>query len=222
MSFANKVIRFCENLKSPQKLPGGVEVLNPSIDLEIKNIVKEFYLKYYNDNHSRIYLFGINPGRFGGGLTGIPFTDPVALEEFCGIKNSLDKKRELSSKFIYRLIDKYGGAKKFYSKIFVTALYPLALLKQGKNYNYYDNAKLYSILKPQIISLLKEQISFGAKNNFAISLGRKNAKYLIEINSSLNFFKQIKVLDHPRYIMQYRLKSLNYYVDTYLQELSNK
>ena len=219
MSFADKVIRFYRNPKESQQLPNEVGILNPYKNRATQKIVKEFYQKYYSDEKPRIYMFGINPGRFGGGLTGIPFTDPVALERFCGIKNNLDKKRELSSKFIYQLINKFWSVKKFYSKIFITAIFPFALVKDGKNHNYYDSAELYSKLKPQIISHLKQQLSFGAKRDFAISLGRKNARYLNEINSEFNFFKQIKVLDHPRYIMQYKLKLVDVFIANYMTAL---
>jgi len=34
----------------------------------------KFYKKYYNDNNPRFLILGINPGRFGAGVTGIPFT----------------------------------------------------------------------------------------------------------------------------------------------------
>ena len=49
----------------------------------------------------RHLLLGINPGRFGGGVTGIPFTDPIRLQNVCGIENNFEKKQELSSVFIY-------------------------------------------------------------------------------------------------------------------------
>jgi len=103
-------------------------------------------------------------------LTGISFTDPVALREECGIENNLGDRQELSSKFIYRMIKEYGGVKKFYSKIFITAMYPLAIIKDGKNYNYYDSLKLYESLKTQINSAIKEQIKFGTDRRFAVCL----------------------------------------------------
>jgi len=118
------------------------------------------------------------------------------------------------------MIKEYGGVKKFYSKIFITALYPLAIIKDGKNYNYYDSLKLYKSLKTQIALAIKEQIRFGAEKRFAVCLGKKNAKYFNEINKEHNFFEEIRVLDHPRYIMQYRLKKVNNYVAAYINALS--
>jgi hypothetical protein len=194
-----------------------VETLNPYKNEEVKAVTLSYYKKYFNDNNNRVFVFGINPGRFGGGITGISFTDPVALENFCGIKNNFGKKRELSSTFIYNFISSYGGVNKFYSKYFLSALFPLALLKDGLNCNYYDGKELYKIIKPLIIESLESQIGFGADNAFAICLGKRNSKYLSEINKECNFFNKIITLDHPRYIMQYKLKSLDIYLNKYLE-----
>ncbi len=41
----------------------------------------------------RYLILGINPGRFGGGITGIPFTDPIRLQNICGIENDFQKNK---------------------------------------------------------------------------------------------------------------------------------
>ena len=217
--FSKKAIQFYKSLQIPQNLPNQVTVMNPYDSTVTFSLVEKFFLKFYNDDNKRTFIVGINPGRFGGGVTGVAFTDPVNLEEKCGIKNDLDKKQELSSRFVYKLIDEFGGAKKFYSKFFISAIYPLALIKDGKNYNYYDSQKVYKALKPQIIKTLQEQIEFGANDKVAISFGKKNAEYLKEINSELNFFEEIIEFDHPRFIMQYRLKNLEHYLEEYVKIL---
>ena len=121
MSFAEKTIKYFTDLKPKKFKFGDVELINPYANAEVKNVVKLFYKKFYNDNHKRIFALGINPGRFGGGLTGISFTDPVALRENCGIENDLGDRKELSSKFIYTVIENFGGAQKFFSNVFLTA-----------------------------------------------------------------------------------------------------
>ncbi len=218
-TFADKAIKYFTGLKIPGKIPKNIGILNPYETEEVKKAVKLFFHNYFVDNEKRIFVFGINPGRFGGGLTGISFTDPVALREECGIENELGDRMELSSKFIYEMINQYGGVKNFYSKIFISALYPLAIIKDGKNYNYYDSLKLYESLKIQIASAINEQLKFGADRRFAICLGKKNAKYFKEINKEYNFFEEIRVLDHPRYIMQYRLKRINHYINQYISTI---
>jgi hypothetical protein len=219
-TFAEKAIKYFLSLKTPANLPENIVAINPHKESEVKTAVKHFFKNYFNDSKNRLFVFGINPGRFGGGLTGIAFTDPVALSEVCGIKNNLGTRRELSSKFVYNLIDEFGGAQKFFGQIYLTALYPLAILRDGKNYNYYDRPALYRALKKHIECSIKEQLRFGARNDIAISLGKKNAKYLEEINDEYKFFKEIIVLDHPRYIMQYKLQHMDKYLKDYLSAMS--
>ncbi|MDO8550987.1 MAG: DUF4918 family protein [Ignavibacteria bacterium] len=218
-TFSQKVINFFTNLKSPQDLPGNIKVLNPYKDEEVKKIVNDFYNHFFSDNNERVFILGINPGRFGGGVTGIPFTDPIVLEEYCGIKNSLNKKAELSSKFVYSFINEFGGVKKFYSQFFISAIYPLALLSDGKNYNYYDSKELYQHLKPYLISSLHKQINFGARKDIVICLGKKNFSYLNQLNKEINYFENITTLEHPRFIMQYRLKKKDQYIQKYIDTL---
>jgi len=218
-TFAEKGYKYFTGLNKPNKLPGSINLMNPYINEDVRVIMNQFYKKYFDDRRQRIFIMGINPGRFGGGLTGISFTDPIALKEDCGIDNNLGKQKELSSKFIYKFINTYGGAVKFYSKYFITALYPLAIIKDGKNFNYYDTTSLYKVLKPRIVESLREQVKFGAKREFAVCLGKKNAKYLNEINDEYGFFEEIRILDHPRYIMQYRLKRVDDYIDQYISAL---
>jgi hypothetical protein len=212
ITFGQKAIKYFTTLKSPTALPVSIEVMNPYKSKEVKKIIGNFYSKYFNDTNERVYILGINPGRFGGGLTGIAFTDPVALEEHCGIKNNFDKRAELSSRFVYSFIKEYGGVKKFYSKFFISAIYPLALISNGKNYNYYDSESIYKKLKPSLVNSLKMQTSFGARKDVVICLGKKNEKYLKGLNDELGLWNKIITLEHPRYIMQYKLKGVDYYI----------
>ncbi len=221
-TFADNALNFFLNLSSTPLLPKNISIMNPYKVDAVSNFVISFYKKYFNDNNMRTLVLGINPGRFGGGITGVSFTDPVALEKFCGIKNNFEKKREISSEFVYRFIGKYGGAEMFYSKFFISALFPLALIKDGLNYNYYDDKKLFNLLKPVIVDNVKAHIGFGSKRECVICLGRKNYNFLKEINDENNFFRKIIVLDHPRYIMQYKRKSIDKYLNEYLSAFNNK
>jgi hypothetical protein len=111
----------------------------------------------------------------------------------------------------------FGGPVKFYSEYFLTALFPLALIKNKINYNYYDDPAVYKKLKPFIIKTIREQIDFGADNKRAISLGKKNFLFLKEINNQINFFNEIIYLDHPRFIMQYKRRFINDYIEKYIR-----
>ena len=81
MTFSDKAIRFNQLLQYWGKpLPAGIRVMNPFKEsLQAVHIAKTFYQKYYDDQQPRHLILGINPGRFGAGLTGIPFTDPKRL-----------------------------------------------------------------------------------------------------------------------------------------------
>lgn len=91
-----------------------LDILNPF--KEDKNVIKLsslFYERYYSDKNIRYLILGINPGRFGAGITGIPFTNPKKLIEKCGIQFKGKIKYEPLSDFIYEVIDKFSGAEKF-------------------------------------------------------------------------------------------------------------
>jgi hypothetical protein len=219
MTFAERATKYFFHLTPPENLPGNISFINPYKSKEVKRIVKAFYGQYYADKKKRLFVIGINPGRFGGGLTGISFTDPVALREKCRIENKLGKRKELSSTFIYGIIDRLGGVNTFFSKIFLSALYPIALTKNGKNFNYYDEKEIFLSLKDEIVSCVSKQIGFGARKDKAVILGKKNAGFFSPINEEYRFFDNIIVLDHPRYIMQYKLKSIESYYDKYMLAL---
>jgi len=220
MTFAKKVIDFYKNIEVPSNLPEGVGVLQPFNESEVTSIVNEFYNKYYKDNKDRTFLIGINPGRFGGGATGIPFTDPIRLKEVIGIDNSFDQKAELSSKFIYQMIERLGGPEPFYRNFYFTSVSPLGFVKDGKNLNYYDIKELQQGLEQYIVDHLMDQIAFGSRP-IAYSLGKgQNIKYLKWLNKKYELFEDIRPLPHPRWVMQYRLKRLDEFIEEYFKALS--
>jgi len=111
--YADNIINFYKTIRPPSSLPKGIDVLYPQKQKEVIALVEQFYKKYYSDNNQRTLLFGINPGRFGAGVTGINFTAPKQLKENCGIGHSLKMHSELSAEFIYEAIETYGGVEKF-------------------------------------------------------------------------------------------------------------
>jgi len=219
--FAAKVLRFFGSLKLTTSLPRGVQVLNPYEDPVAFQLCQIFYHQYYPDAKPRTMIIGINPGRFGGGITGIPFTDPIKLESVCGIKNDLQKKQELSSDFVYKMIAAFGGAPHFYNKFYFTSVSPLGFTKEGKNLNYYDDRKLTERLTPFMLECMRIQLSFGFDTKVAYCLGEgDNYKFLSKFNEQHMFFEKIVPLAHPRFIMQYKRRSLNQYIDKYLTALN--
>ena len=110
MTCADKVIQFNEQLDFDGKLPDGIRIMNPfKENPQVIRIMEQFYKKYYDDNNQRRLILGINPGRFGGGVTGIPFTDSKRLKSVCKIDYEGKETHEPSSVFVYEMIDAFGG-----------------------------------------------------------------------------------------------------------------
>ncbi|MCB2213519.1 DUF4918 family protein [bacterium] len=218
-TFAEQILQFYETLNPPD-VPASAGVLDPYSTPEVQRVMRQFFTRYFNDIHTRIFLIGINPGRFGSGITGIGFTDPLALSEDCGIKHTLGTGTELSARFVYQLIRRMGGPESFYRHVYITALSPYGFVRNGKNLNFYDDPDLESAVTPFIEATLREQISFGAKPRAIIVGTGKNFKRAQAINQRLGLFDELVPLAHPRYIMQYKRKQLDAYLDEYVSTLS--
>lgn len=215
-SFGRRALGFHERLEIPGNLPAGIEALNPYGSTEVRELAAEFFHRYFSDNNPRTFVFGINPGRFGGGLTGVAFTDPVALESFCGIRNDLEKRREISSEFIYAFIQHWGGPTKFYSDFFLTAVSAIGFTRDGVNCNYYDDPMLLAAVKPFIVRAMNAQLSIGARRGAAILLGSgRNREVFDDLNEEHGFFRRLYTLEHPRFIMQYRRRRMTHYLQKY-------
>lgn len=222
MTFGEKVTQYYFKLRPDFRLPSGTGLLNPFVETDTRKVFADFNRKFYGDHSPRIFVFGINPGRFGAGVTGISFTDPVRLENNCGIPNSFQKKAELSSLFIYDVIAAYGGVEKFYRNFYVTALCPLGFVKDGKNLNYYDDKKLAAAVSGFIRDSVKRQTSFGMRGSTCICLGEgKNYEYFSRMNEDTKVFDEIIPLPHPRWIMQYRRKTAGDFVARYVNVLKS-
>lgn len=197
--------------------------MNPFANKETMKICEQFYKKYYSDTHKRSMIIGINPGRFGGGVTGIPFTDPIRLEEVCGIENNWPRKQELSSLYMYDMINAYGGPEKFYNKFYITAVSPLGFTSGNKNLNYYDDRKLQNNIEEFVITSMKQQLLFGIERNILFCLGEgKNFAYISKLNTKYKFFKKVIPLSHPRFIMQYKLKKKDEYIAGYIERFKEE
>ena len=223
--FAEAVIQFFKGLEYKGSLPYGISVMNPFLDNpEIIPVVSQFYHKFYNDCNQRYLILGINPGRFGAGVTGIPFTDSKRLSERCGLSIPGLNTFETSSVYVYEMIDAFGGVEKFYNKFFISAVCPLgftAISSKGKsvNYNYYDDRKLTEAVMDFIINSLTKQLEFGIERDSCFCLGTgKNFKFLVQLNNELKLFDRIVPLEHPRYIMQYKTKQKHSYINSYIEE----
>lgn len=234
-TFGTRLAAFYEqlalNLALNVELPSGIHAMNPYTNPETMRCVRQFCEKYFNDDAKRISIWGINPGRFGGGVTGLSFTDPVILRDVCGIETHLGAHKELSAEYVWGVVQKYQeksgvastqGAESFFGRFFLTALCPLGFTKaQGAggvvNYNFYDDKELYKAVLPFMTATMQQQCALGLHSSVAICFGTGKLLQAFErINAEHHFFERILPLEHPRFIMQYRRKQLHSYEEKYL------
>lgn len=211
---------FYSSLHFENSLPEGVEIMNPYRKEEVRRVVSSFFSSFYSDSEPRNYCIGINPGRFGAGITGICFTDPVHLKEKCGIEHQLSGKTEVSSRFIYAAAEYCGGVNSFFSNVYLTAVCPLGFVRDGVNLNYYDIPELPGKIEEFVIESMRRQLGILPAREVAYSLGKgKNIKYLKQWNKRYGFFNQVEALPHPRWVMQYNYKNRELYMDQYRKAL---
>ena len=226
---SEKLIHFYQSLRPPKNLPKDIGILFPQKDPQVIELIKKFFEKYFNDTKPRGLMLGINPGRYGAGITGVNFTAPKQLKEICGIDHHLDLRSELSAEFIYDMIHEYGGVKKFYQDWFIGSVCPLGFTASpnaseggayGKNVNYYDDKELLNAVTPFIIDCINKQIAIGFNTEKCICIGgEKNFKFLSVLNNEYRWFKEIVPLPHPRFILQYRRKQKDQYIHQYLSAM---
>jgi hypothetical protein len=224
-TFADKVIEFNKKLNYSGALPEDFQVLNPYLDNpETMIVMQKFYYKYYNDSNRRKFIIGINPSRHGAGVTGVPFTDTKHLENVCGIKMESAYTHEISSVFMYDMIAEYGGVEEFYKNIYINSPFPLAIVRKSKkgwlNANYYDDKALFNDVKDFMIDSLKKHINLNLITSEVFILGKKNADFISKLNQEANLFEKMTVLEHPRYIQQYKSKEKQLYIDKYILALN--
>jgi hypothetical protein len=218
-TIAQQLIQFYGQLEAPA-VPKDIQVLHPQPGHQVMETVKKFFEKFYNDNNPRRLMLGINPGRFGAGITGVNFTAPKQLRENCGIDHPWGNGTELSAEFIYEMITAYGGPASFYGTHFIGAVSPLGYIKAGKNINYYDDKLLQQAVAPFIVDTLQQQVNIGFDRTICFCIGgEKNYRFLSALNEKHKFFQQIIPLAHPRFIMQYRRKRKKEFIEEWLSAL---
>jgi hypothetical protein len=226
-TFADRVIAFNRNLEFKGELPTGIRIMNPfQEDNTILPVSSAFYRKYYDDHLPRHLILGINPGRFGGGVTGVPFTDPKRLKQECQLPYFGKETHEPSSVFVYEVISAFGGPEAFYQRFYINSVCPLGFTKvneQGKevNYNYYDSKDLTAAVGAFVVESIRRQIALGIKTDVCFCFGTgQNEKFLRGLNDKHGFFGKVKALEHPRFVMQYKSRFRQDYILKYLEAFS--
>ena len=73
---------------------------------------------------------------------------------------------------------------------------------------------MFEALKPFMIQSMQKHISLGTSEVYI--LGKKNANFLHKLNNEAKLFDKSIVLEHPRYIQQYKSKDKQAYIDKYI------
>jgi len=223
VTFGQRIERFLLGLQFDVALPPGFEVMQPYSLPEVRTNVHQMCRRYYTDTpNPRLPIWGINPGRLGGGITGLSFTDPYALHHLLGIGAETTMRREPSATFIQMVIEAYGGPENFYRDTFLSAMSPLGFIKEGNNINFYDDPVLCKAITPFILKCLTEQHSSGLRHDVCIVLGSGKLRTYVEREVvPVLKYSQVVYLDHPRYIMQYRRTLAHDYVDRYVSAIQS-
>ena len=69
-----RILNYLKHLEPPIDIilpEKNIQWLCPLKNTQTYRCIEQFYSKYYSDNNKRILILGINPGRFGSGITGI-------------------------------------------------------------------------------------------------------------------------------------------------------
>lgn len=218
MVFGQHIEQFLTSLTLDVQLPNGFEVMQPYADPTVQFNIHAMCSRYYVDTPTpRLPIWGINPGRLGGGITGLSFTDPYALYHLLGIGPETSVRREPSATFIQMVIEAYGGATEFYRDVFLSAISPLGFIKDGNNINFYDDPGLAKAIVPFAVDCVRKQTAAGLRSDACIVLGSGKLKTFVEREIvPVVGYTQVVYLDHPRFVMQYRRKAALQYVDQYV------
>lgn len=181
-----------------------------------------FYQKYYADKQGRHFIFGINPGRFGAGLTGVPFTDPLRLETECGIENKLPKSGALFPDFCLAIYSWLWWNSDFCPIFLHHFAIALGLCAQWREYPRLlrrpatcpQRRAVYCVEPADATAISPLEI-----RPFA-SVKARIMPILKKLNEREGFFREI-IRPHPRWIMQYRRKRVEEFVERYVGVLQS-
>ncbi len=188
-------------------------------DDRFESILPNFCRRYYGKDADRILVVGINPGRKGSGVTGVPFTDGSNLDRL-GIDDRYKERRELTSQFVYEVIEAFGGEQDFYDRFLLGSALPIGFAGEGINANYYDLQPDGFWTEFLALSLAEQKRLAGNHAGPLVVIGKgKNLKAILAVNRSVGLFSEVIALDHPRYIMQYNRSKSDSYVAEYVATL---
>jgi hypothetical protein len=203
--------KYSEILKSR-----NVKILS-SFLVNKSNII-EFHKKYVEPNAPKIVICGINPGRNGAGLTGIPFIDFASLSQM--LPDIKQNDWEQSAKFFFSVIQEFG-IETFYKNFHVTNIswFGFSRIDKQKNVNYFEK-DISTEIAIYLIDKFVEEMEL-INPDYIIPLS-KTVFYELESLKKRNKIKaEIGIcLNHPSWVTTYRSKDLSKWKQKYVDILS--
>lgn len=219
MSIRQKVIEFYQNFAPPAELPADVELINPYDGADRRAAIEAFYAKFFDDGDVRVHILGINPSRMHPTATGVNYTDGYALNEYCGIENSFAQNRELTSDFFYRVVQAMGGATPFFGRVFPWAMMPVTVTKKGNYANYYGN-DVVEDLKGLVEDNVRWTSRLPSTGRLVILGSGENQKFFDNMQGSPFGYNDVRVVPHPRWVLQYNRSKVDQYIEQYVDALT--
>ena len=177
--------------------------------LDHREVADAFWSTYYPKDLPREVICGLNPGRLGAGLTGVPFTDFFSLSKWLpGIKRN---DSEASAQFFFQVVQAVG-VEAFFKRFYVTNVSAVGFLKAGKNLNYHD---LPQAALEVVECNFHEEMRTVAPTR-VIALGR-HAYASVKKNVPTDV--EVSYLAHPSWIMTYRRRETDAWVQRYIDTL---
>ena len=82
-------------------------------------------------------------------------------------------------------------------------------------------AALRDAVEAFAVDAIRQQLAMGGRRDHAIVLGKgRNLRLVERLNDEHGFFDRLHVLEHPRFIMQYKRRSLDVYLRRYQHVLA--
>lgn len=183
--------------------------------LNNKDNIEKYYDKYVDFDSDKIVLCGLNPGRFGAGLTGVPFIDFKSLSKM--LSNIKKDDGESSAQFFFELVKKFG-IEKFYKICYVTNISKFGYSKKSsaKNVNY---PKLPNSAQDWLFKRFIEEMNL-IKPKVIIPLSDDVAKTLKVLTQAQQLdYKIAPKLNHPAWVMTYKKKDKNLWLQKYYETI---
>lgn len=194
------------------RLLGDDEVCVLSDFVKNREGINAFWHKFYGDTIPRVMICGINPGRYGAGMTGIPFIDFMSLSQLVPGVDRMDS--EKSASFFYQVARGFG-VESFFRTFYVSNFSSVGYLRDGKNLNYYDLPhpalkivernfiKEIEIVQPTHIISLSKEVHQSVRSLLPAS-----------VDCSLR-------LPHPSWVVTYRAGEINQWGSRYREVLED-